>query len=110
MEQGIPLLWRSVAPGARVKHLNHPQGKEGIRLKAPLMTEKVQLNKQLIHQPPVEGADHMGKGGMESSLAVGNSEKGAHAAHGSNHGDLSDTAIRQGTARGLVAMVRGCGE
>jgi hypothetical protein len=52
----------------------------------------------------------MGKGGMESSLAVGNSEKGAHAAHGSNHGDLSDTAIQQGTARGVVAMVRGCGE
>jgi hypothetical protein len=82
LKQGLPLLFRSVSAGAGVKHLHQSQGEERIRLKAPLVTEKVEFHQQLIDQPPVEGADHVGEGSMEGSLAVGNSEKGAHASHG----------------------------
>jgi hypothetical protein len=81
LKEGIPLGFGPVAAGAAVKHLHQAQGKERIRLEPPLMAEKVEFNEQLIDQPPVEGADHMGEGSMEGSLAVGNSEKGAHASH-----------------------------
>jgi hypothetical protein len=82
MKEGLSLLDRPVTAGAGVKHLHQSQSKERIRLEAPLVAEQVQFHQQLIDQPPVQGADHMGKGSMEGSLAVGNSEGGAHACHG----------------------------
>jgi hypothetical protein len=78
-ELGCLLRW-AIAAGSHVKHLDEPECKEGIGLEAPLFAEKVKFHKELIHQPPIERTDHMGEGSMESSLAVGNSEKGAHAA------------------------------
>jgi hypothetical protein len=72
-------LW-PIATGAHLEHLNESEGKEGIGLEATLLAEKVKFHKKLIHQPPIQRTDHMGKGSMESSLAVGNSEEGAHSA------------------------------
>jgi hypothetical protein len=75
------LLGGPIAAGAHLKHLHQAKGEERISLKAPLLAQQVKFNQKLINQPPIQRADHMGKGSMESSLAVGNSEKGAHAAH-----------------------------
>jgi hypothetical protein len=43
------------------------------------MAEEMQLHQQLIHHAPMNGADHMGEGGMKGALAVGNGGGGAHA-------------------------------
>ena len=91
-KQRLAVRFGPVAPGEGLEHLHHSHCEEGIGLEAPLVTEQMQFHQQLVHHPPVERSDHMGEGGVEGTLAVGNGLGGAHAAGRTGEATLAPPA------------------
>ena len=73
------MLHGAVSLGKGIENLNQTNREQGVGLKATLVTEQMELHEQLINHAAMERRDDIGKGPMESTFAVGNSDRGAQA-------------------------------